>query len=196
MMANFITISRLPLLMVVVLLLYQPKPAMHSLAAGLIVLLIFMDSLDGYVARAMQQTSILGSLLDIAADRTVELVLWVAFADLNLIPVVIPMMVLVRGIFVDALRAIAPSQGLAPFDLMRSRVGRFLVKSPWLRTPYGIAKAAAFVLLALQLGLTTQGAASAASITLAAQIATWTALGFCLLRGLPVLIEAPKALEV
>lgn len=195
MTANLITLSRLPLLAGVVLLLYQPRPALHYLAAGLVVLLILMDSLDGYVARRFKQSSILGSVLDIAADRTVELVLWVAFADLNLISVAIPMVVLARGAFVDALRAVAPSRGLAPFDLMRSRLGRFLVKSPWLRTPYGIVKATAFVALTLQHGLAAAGAASVSSATVVAQVATWMALGLCLVRGLPVLLEAPRALE-
>jgi phosphatidylglycerophosphate synthase len=194
MIPNIITLSRLPLLVGVVLLLYQPAPDMHVLAAGLIILLILLDSLDGIVARSLNQASLLGSLLDIAADRAVELVLWIAFADLDLIPVIIPLLVVVRGVFVDALRAIAPSKGLAPFDLMRSSLGKFLVKSPWLRMPYGVAKASAFFLLALQRGAAMRGAASAPAVAIAAQAATWIALGFCVVRGLPVLIEAPRAL--
>lgn len=193
-MANVITLARLPLLALVVILLYQPNSGPRFAAAGLVILLILMDTLDGVVARALKQESLIGSVLDIAADRTVELLLWVVYADLNLIPVVIPLLVIARGVFVDALRSVAPSRGLTPFGLMRSRLGKFLVKSPWLRSPYGIAKAAAFCLLALQHGLAATAGARMAGVTVAAQVAAWLALAFCVTRAMPVLIEGPRAL--
>ena len=146
------------------------------------------------VARKLDETSLLGSVLDIAADRTVELVLWVIYADLNFIPIVIPLVVLTRGVFVDAIRSVAPSKGLAPFELLHSRLGRFLVKSPWLRSPYGISKAVAFFLLAMFSGLTRLGSSAAQWVGLLSQVAVWIAFGLCLIRGLPVLIEAPQAL--
>jgi hypothetical protein len=82
---------------------------------------------------------------------------------------------------------------------MRSRLGKFLVKSPWLRTSYGVAKATAFCLLALQHSLAvTAGPAATAGATravgLAAQIATWAALSLCVVRGVPVLIEGTRTL--
>lgn len=200
MTANVITLLRIPLLALVVGLLYNPAPGPRFLAAGLVVLLILLDSLDGVVARALRQTSVMGSVLDIAADRAVELALWIVFADLDLIPVVIPLVVLIRGIFVDAFRGIAPERGLAPFDLMRSPVSRFLVKSPWLRTPYGLVKAAAFCLLALQHGFAVSAVGQSGEfsrfrlLVVAAQAAAWLALAFCLVRGIPVLIEAPGTL--
>jgi len=192
--ANSITLSRLPLLVLIIVLLYQPLGNWRIVAAPLILLLIALDSVDGIVARRLGQTSILGSVLDIAADRTVEFLLWVVFADLGLIPIVIPLVVLTRGVFVDAIRAVAPARGLKPFDLMRSRLGRFLVKSPWLRTPFALAKAVAFFLLALAHGLQTVGQASATTMLLFAQGTAWGALALCLLRGVPVLIEGPRAL--
>ena len=194
MIPNLITLSRIPLLIVVVALLYGTSAEAQYVAAGLVVVLILFDMLDGMVARAMKQTSVVGSVLDIAADRTVELVMWIVYADLDLIPVVIPIFVVARGAVVDALRAVAPAQGLTPFDLMRSRVGRFLVKSPWLRTPYGIVKAIAFFLLALERGLALTQAPAGSGVGLAAQIAAWLAVFLCAARGIPVLIEAPHAL--
>lgn len=196
MLPNLITLARIPLLACIVGLLYQEQSLPRLVAAGLIVLLILLDTVDGLVARATAQTSILGSILDIAADRSVELVLWVAFADLDLVPIIFPLFVITRGVFVDALRAIAPARGLAPFDLVQSSLGRFLVKSPWLRTPYGIVKAVAFCLLALQHGLTDYP--SQAPRTWIGRIAvgaTWLAVAMCLVRGLPVLIEGPRILS-
>ncbi len=194
MLANIITLSRMPLLVLIIFLLYRPAATPRFIAAPLIILLILLDSFDGVVARKRGETSILGSVLDIAADRTVEFLLWVVFAHLGLISIIFPLIVLTRGTFVDAVRAVAPAKGLSPFEMMRSPLGRFLVKSPWLRTPFAIAKAAAFFLLALTHGLNAVAGASAATINLIAHIAAWVALILCLLRGIPVLVEAPRVL--
>ncbi|HOU11627.1 MAG TPA: CDP-alcohol phosphatidyltransferase family protein [Anaerolineae bacterium] len=195
MVANLITLSRIPLLALIILLLYQPTATPRFIAAPLIIFLIVMDSFDGAIARKRGETSVLGSVLDIAADRTVEFLLWVVFAHLRLISVIFPLIVLTRGTFVDAVRAVAPSKGLAPFEMMRSRVGRFLVKSPWLRTPFAIAKAVAFFFLALAHGLAAAGSPALPTVNVIAQVCAWLALVICLLRGIPVLIEAPRALR-
>ncbi len=195
MLANWVTISRIPLLAIVVGLLYWPSAVTRLIAAPLILILILLDTFDGVLARARGETSLLGSVLDIAADRAVEYVLWVTFAHLQLIPVFMPLVVLVRGTFVDSIRSVAPARGLKPFDLMRSRLGRFLVGSPWLRTPFGIAKATAFILLAWAHGALTTFSASGPALLLAGQIAAWVALVICLARGIPVLIEAPRVLR-
>ena len=199
MLPNLITLLRIPLLAIIIRMLYSSAAGMRFVAAGLIVVLIFMDTLDGMVARATKQTSLLGSILDIAADRAVELVLWVVAADLDLIPVIVPLIVITRGVFVDALRAVAPAYGMAPFDLVRSRLGKLLVGSPWLRAPYGLVKAIAFFLLALGYAFAAQSTATARqaanSIAAIAQIATWLAVALCLVRGIPVFIEAPRQLN-
>lgn len=194
MLANWITLSRIPLLGIIIALLYGASATAQLIAAPLILVLILMDTLDGVLARARGETSLLGSVLDIAADRAVEYALWVVFAHLRLISVAIPLIVVIRGTFVDSVRSVAPARGLKPFELMRSKVGRFLVGSPWLRAPFGVAKAVAFILLALAHGLNTLGHVAAGGVALAAQIASWIAVAFCLARGLPVLIEAPRVL--
>lgn len=194
-MANLITLLRIPLLVVVVGLLYLPDPAPRVIAAFLNILLIVMDSLDGYIARRRGETSLLGSVLDIAADRTVELVLWVVYADLDLIPILVPLVVLARGTFVDAVRAVAPSRGVSPFDLMRSKTGRFIVKSPLFRSTYAVAKGFAFFFLALAYGLSAAQHALAGAAMLTAQLSVWLAVILCLVRGIPVLIEAPRILS-
>lgn len=193
MLPNLITLLRIPLLAIIIGMLYSPSPGTRFAASGLIIVLILMDTLDGIIARATKQTSLLGSVLDIAADRAVELVLWVVAADLDLIPVIVPLIVIARGVFVDALRAMAPAYGLAPFDLVQSQLGKLLVGSPWLRTPYGLVKVVAFFLLALQHGFAAQSTVPPA-VGVLAQVATWLAVVLCLLRGIPVFIEAPRQL--
>lgn len=195
MVANLITLSRIPMLVFIIFLLYQPDATPRFIAAALIIVLIALDSFDGVVARKRGETSLLGSVLDIAADRTVEFLLWVVFAHLGLISILFPLIVLTRGTFVDAVRAVAPSKGLTPFEIMRSPVGRFLVKSPWLRTSFAVAKAVAFFFLALTHGLAASGSSAWAMVNIIAQVSAWVALILCLLRGLPVLIEAPRLLQ-
>jgi len=195
MSANAVTLARLPLLGLIIGLLYRPVAASQQLAAFLIIVLIVMDSFDGWWARRRGESSVLGSVLDIAMDRLVEFVLWVVFADLDMIPIVIPLVVLSRGVIVDAVRSVAPSRGLRPFDLVHSDLSRFLVGSPWMRTSFAIMKAAAFFLMGLALSMQTGGHAAASTVRMIASGTAWLALGFCLARGLPVLIEAPRALR-
>lgn len=195
MTANAVTLSRIPLLGFILYLLYQPHPTWRLIAAPLIFILIILDTVDGILARAWKETSLLGSVLDIAADRAVEYALWIMFAHLRLIPVLIPLLVVIRGTFVDTIRSVAPTRGTTPFEMMQTKLGRFLVKSAWMRTGYGIAKGTAFVLLAWAHGALTAGQAAGPGLHLAAQIAAWIALVICLARGLPVLMEAPRALQ-
>lgn len=194
-MANLVTLSRVPLLGVVILLLYTDSATAQFAAAGLALVVILLDTLDGVLARARGETSLLGSVLDIAADRSVEYLLWVAYADLSMIPIIIPLVVLLRGTFVDTIRSVAPSRGLTPFEMVQGPVARFLVKSPVMRTSYAIAKATTFVGLALARGLAASHSPQAPAVLAFMQGAAWVAFAICLARGLPVLIEAPRALQ-
>ena len=195
-MANLITIARFPLLLIIVLLLYADSVGARFAATFLVPLLIFMDTLDGMIARRRHEVSLLGSVLDIMADRSVELVLWVCYAHLGLIPIAIPLIVILRGTIVDSLRSIHVREGEAPFHAMRTRLGSWLVSSPWMRSSYGISKLLAFTGLGAAHAVTLLAEAGQASmqvargLTLAFNIMSWVAVAFCLVRGLPVIIEA------
>lgn len=194
-MANAITLSRLPLLVGVVLLVYLGSPLVQVATAGVVVVLILLDTVDGMVARRRQEVGILGSTLDIAVDRVVELVLWVVYAQLGLISVAIPIIFIVRGTLVDAVRSFAPMQGKTAFGMMQTKWGRRLVASSAMRSGYGLSKAAAFCLLTLALGLRrlwsgTAQASWAEGIWVAAVVLSWLATAICILRGAPVLLEA------
>ncbi|MBK8047373.1 MAG: CDP-alcohol phosphatidyltransferase family protein [Anaerolineales bacterium] len=78
-LANWITLARFPLLVLLVLLLYFGGVVGRFLVVPGVVLLIVMDAIDGIVARKRGEMTLLGSVLDIAADRAVEIVLWVVF---------------------------------------------------------------------------------------------------------------------
>ena len=105
-MANLITLLRFPLLFIYVILLYTDNGVLQIWCVPFIVLIILMDMFDGLIARARGEVSLLGSVLDIATDRTFEIILWVVFAHLGLIPVIIP-----KGpIMFDALEYASPSE--------------------------------------------------------------------------------------
>ena len=84
MSATWITLSRFPLLVASVLALYLGSPAVQLAGVGVLLGGLLLDTVDGVVARRTGQTSLFGGVLDIATDRTYELVLWVGFADLGM----------------------------------------------------------------------------------------------------------------
>jgi CDP-diacylglycerol--glycerol-3-phosphate 3-phosphatidyltransferase len=188
--ANLITVLRFPLLIVIVLLLYFGGTMGQLIDVPLIVMLILMDSLDGIVARWRHEQTLIGSALDIAADRAVEVVLWVAYAHLKLMPVAIPLTVIIRGALTDSIRNVALQHGQSAHSMMRSSWGRWLVASHYMRSVYAVAKVFAFTLLALALGLKTGGYAAWHGVWIAASVVSWAALALCIVRGLPVVLEA------
>ena len=199
-MANTITLARIPFLVVIVLLLYLGSPQARVATAFLVLLLIFMDTLDGLVARRRQETGMLGSKLDIAVDRIVELVLWVVYANLDLISVAIPIIVIIRGGLVDTVRSFSLVWGETSFGMMQTKWGRRLVASGFMRSLYGLSKAAAFCTLALALGLqglwaSTSRAGLAEAILAFAVVLSWIATTLCVIRGAPVLLEARTLLR-
>jgi CDP-diacylglycerol--glycerol-3-phosphate 3-phosphatidyltransferase len=142
----------------------------------------------------------LGSKLDIAIDRIVEMVLWVVYADLKLISVAIPIIVIIRGGLVDTVRSFSLLWGETSFGMMKSKWGRRLVASGFMRSLYGISKALAFFALALTLGLQgiwagTSKATWAEAIWVLGVVLAWVATTICIIRGVPVLIEARTQLR-
>ena len=184
MLANWITLSRFPLLLGIVLILYHGSPGARLAGVALLFVGLMLDTVDGIVARRTGQTSLFGSVLDIAADRTYELVLWVCFADLGMIPLVIPLIIIARTTLTDAFRSIGVGQGTAPFAQHRTPLGRFLVGSAVMRTGYAVTKVVTFCGLALAQAL------SLPELTRALQVMAWMAVAFCVFRGLPVIVHS------
>jgi phosphatidylglycerophosphate synthase len=191
MLANCITLSRLPLLVIYLAILYRGSPAAQLAGVALLLVGLMLDTVDGVVARKTGRVSLVGGVLDIAADRSYELALWVCFADLGLVPALIPLIIILRTTLTDALRSIGVAEGAAPFDQQRSGLGRFLVGSAWMRTGYSVTKVAAFCGLGIirplsELPPGTTGVDLGAALGVLQGIA-WLAVAFCLCRGLPVI---------
>jgi CDP-diacylglycerol--glycerol-3-phosphate 3-phosphatidyltransferase len=193
-MANLITLSRLILLVLVVWIAYQPINAWHFASFFIIILIFVSDGLDGYIARKRNETSLFGALFDIAGDRVVELTLWVVAADIDLVPIAVPLVFIIRGVVVDTIRSSnSVSRGVAPFALMQSRIGKFLVAGKFMRIFYAVVKACAFCGLSLlrPLAAVLPGvwAAVGGPLTVLTYVFVYVAVALCILRGLPVIVE-------
>lgn len=194
-MANRITLARFPLLFVYLGILYFGPPGLYWVCIPLVLVLIGLDGLDGAVARWRGESSLLGSVLDIAVDRSVELILWVVYADLDLIPILIPIVFITRGVMVDAVRSVGTRNNKSAFSQLESPLSKFLVSSRFMRALYGTVKTGAFTLLTLQyawhptdhpLSTLIQGSASGLA---------WFSLVLCIIRGIPPLIESYGSLK-
>lgn len=80
--ANTLTVARIVMIPLVVVCFYLPFGWSNPVAAILFILAAITDSLDGYLARKLGQTSALGAFLDPVADKlmvAVVLVLLVSY---------------------------------------------------------------------------------------------------------------------
>ena len=62
MLANWITLSRVPLLLINVLVLYFGSPEVRLAGVALLFLGLMLDTVDGVVARKRGETSLFGSV--------------------------------------------------------------------------------------------------------------------------------------
>jgi CDP-diacylglycerol--glycerol-3-phosphate 3-phosphatidyltransferase/cardiolipin synthase len=67
--ANVLTLARIVMIPLVIVLFFYGKPGGKPAAALVFILAALTDSLDGYLARRLAQTSALGAFLDPVADK-------------------------------------------------------------------------------------------------------------------------------
>jgi CDP-diacylglycerol--glycerol-3-phosphate 3-phosphatidyltransferase len=193
-MANFITFTRLMLLLVLILSIYWADPSWQRANMPLLIVIMVLDAADGWIARKLNESSLFGAVFDIAADRIVETVLWVVLANIGLVPIWAAIVFIVRGNIVDTIRnSSAASRGVAPFDMMQSPLGRMLVGGRFMRGSYNTVKILTFgwVLMIQPMpevypGLWAEMGSWAGTVTM---VLVWLSVILCLVRGLPVVVE-------
>lgn len=198
MAANLITIGRV-ILSFLVVLMFQGDFEWRAAAVLLIFFVIYLDALDGIVARKLSQVSDRGALLDIAGDRIVEHVFWIAFASAGMVSFWVPIIFLSRSFIVDMLRhSDFARDGKTPFAKGGRRSNSLvflLTASRFSRASYGTIKVLAFALLGslLTLGLRPPGFTIPdlwlIHLKDLTTIVVWLTVGFNLVRALPVLWE-------
>ena len=204
MRANLISLARVCLLFVAVGLLYGDSVSAKLLAFVVVILVIWMDALDGHIARRYHEESELGGVLDITGDRIVENVLWICFAHQQLVSVLVPVIVVTRGLVTDSIRGVALSRGLTAFGeetMMTSSLGKFLVASRFSRGLYGALKTTAFgyilLLICLRFYLLRKGVVLNETdygwwLWLAKDLLVWLTVALCIIRGLPVIKDGMR----
>jgi CDP-diacylglycerol--glycerol-3-phosphate 3-phosphatidyltransferase len=196
-MANMITSLRFMLLFLLVAMIYLASAPWLLLDPVLLILIIALDGLDGYVARRRGESTLFGSVYDIAVDRIVESTLWIVLADVGLVPLWVALLFITRGVLVDSIRGQAAARGVGAFEMMRSPLGRFLVAGRLMRGLYGAVKAVAFAWILLFHPVPElwpgwweawQDAVEAVTTVL-----VYVAVAMCLVRGVPVVVEFYRA---
>ena len=172
-------------------------------AVALTVAAIALDALDGHIARKKKMATAMGAQLDILGDRMIENVYFTYFAVEGMVSLWLPVLFFARGAATDFLRGLAMKTGHSGWGadaMLRTWWGRALVASRWSRVLYAAMKCLCFCYLGLELALTRGPVAMAGElaadahemIRFGAHVLTWMTAAFCLVRGLPVLVEGWK----
>lgn len=179
MIANIITLLR-PLLTFGVIALFGRQRTLDIALIATIVLIFALDAVDGIIARKRNETSEIGAVLDIVADRVIENTFWIYFTAMGLIPLWMPIIVMTRGILTDGLRRyITQETGSWVSVLKESRTSRGLYGGAKMFTFMTLASATIFKFPVLE------------QVSLGFAILT---VAFCLIRGLPTVIEIYKTI--
>jgi len=206
-MANLLTLARVALIFLVIAIWGVASSTDRSwielAMVPLMACAIFMDALDGWVARRWNEESEAGALFDIAGDRIVELSLWVFFATRRdplgalLVPLWVPFVMISRTILTDLVRSVAFGQGRTPFgpnSMQSSGWAHQLTASRWSRAVYGIMKAICFCVLGLLAAVPGTGAEEAwlPLMRTAVDALVYLTVTFCIIRCVPVLWEGRR----
>lgn len=176
---------------------------MNLTAVGLTMTAVLLDWLDGYLARKKNMATPEGAQIDILGDRMIENMFFTYFAVVGMVSLWLPMLFFARGAATDFLRGLAFKAGHSGWGanaMLQSRWARALVASRWSRGAYAALKCGCFCYLGLELALTRGPVALLgpvaldmhAAIRAGAQLLAWMTAAFCIVRGLPVLLEGWK----
>jgi CDP-diacylglycerol--glycerol-3-phosphate 3-phosphatidyltransferase len=165
---------------------------------------IALDALDGHIARTRHMATPVGAQIDILGDRIIENMFFTYFAVVGMVSLWLPILFFARGAATDFLRGLAMKAGHSGFgaNAMHHRWTRAIVASRFSRGMYATLKCICFCYLGLELALTRGPVALLGPITLdvhtairaGAQILAWVTAAFCVVRGLPVLLDGYKFL--
>ncbi len=116
---NAVTLSRIFLVPVLVALLLTKYSV--PIAASVFLAASLTDFLDGYLARARNEVTTLGMLLDPVADKLLVSSAFIALVQLQVVPAWMVVIIIGREFAVMGLRSIAASQG---FTIEASELGK------------------------------------------------------------------------
>lgn len=111
-LANILTLSRIPMMFIIVGLMYMAWPGAATLAFVLFVVAGVTDWLDGLVARRQGLVSTFGILMDALTDKVLMLGLMIALVDLDKVSIFLVLLILGREFLITGMRLVAATKGV------------------------------------------------------------------------------------
>ncbi|MDE1828074.1 MAG: CDP-alcohol phosphatidyltransferase family protein [Candidatus Micrarchaeota archaeon] len=140
--ADAATLFRTLLVFVVAYMIFVKYDALTTIIV--IAIMFLLDAVDGKLARFDKGKSKFGPRLDVAGDRVTEYVFWIVFVVLNIVPLFVLFIIVMRHSFVDAFMA-----GKGTSSKMRTGFARQIYASDLFRGGIGVVKAVVFSYLTL-----------------------------------------------
>ena len=178
-------ISVLRVLLAIFLVTEMVKWPTGMLAAALlgVPIVFILDAVDGIIARRLNSQTLLGSFIDIAADRAVEFIFLQYFVSAGLVPLWFVLIFYGRILLTDACRIHAFAMKKVSINgIILPQPWRVLVLSKLSRSGYGALKGALCGVLLLVM---YRGDTSLSVLELGILIGV---LAFSILRATPILI--------
>ena len=188
---NLLSLFRILSVLPIAILVAVNSVTSLYVALALVIFSYLSDGVDGYIARKFHQETVLGSLLDILGDRTLEVGLWLIFASQGIVPAVIGIIFIIRGSFTDTIRQINFGKNHStPFSLSSSKFSQIVVSSRFSRLLYGVIKFVTFCFAVFVLLMKLTDPASFPVYLSYLQVMVWITTIYNLVRGIPVIIES------
>jgi CDP-diacylglycerol--glycerol-3-phosphate 3-phosphatidyltransferase len=155
-------------------------------------IVIILDAVDGILARRLNSQTLLGSFIDIAADRLVEFLFLQYFIRAGLVPLWFVMVFYGRIVLTDACRARAfKMEKVSATGILLPLPWRALVLSKLSRSVYAALKGLLFSFLLLVM---YQGDMSISRLEFGILVSV---LAFSILRAIPILITyLPRRIDL
>jgi CDP-diacylglycerol--glycerol-3-phosphate 3-phosphatidyltransferase len=109
---NILTLSRIPLMFVIVGLIYLDWTGAATLAFWLFIAAAISDWLDGAIARRRGLISNFGKFMDALTDKILVIGLMVAFVEQGVLPMPFVLVTLCREFMVSGMRMVAAAKGV------------------------------------------------------------------------------------
>lgn len=109
---NMLTLSRIPMMFVIVWLMRESFTGAASLAFVFFVIAGLTDWLDGYTARKMNLVSNFGILMDALTDKILMLGLMVALVEQGMVQIFLVLLILGREFMITGMRLVAATKGV------------------------------------------------------------------------------------
>ncbi|MDF1759384.1 MAG: CDP-alcohol phosphatidyltransferase family protein [Coxiellaceae bacterium] len=162
--------------------MYNHLATFHLMAIILIPIVMALDMLDGYVARAFSSSTEYGSLYDILADRIIAFALFIFFVSVNVCSFWAALIIVMRGLILDNIRCIAFKHGIQAFSNNKFNahaLAHILTQSYFSRGLYNSLKTVLFTIFAIQY---CYGRVPISIIN----AITWATVAWGLIRAIPV----------